>query len=284
VITIRKLQSLPPSTRRRKIVRLLESWERSRELPDGRYLRDLAALVETDGQLPDRVREAAVAAGVAIDRDADVADRFRAVNALRHALMAFLRAEPAEWDLLPPAGSLASRNEREPADEPLRGTVEPLSGVMVYLESIRSPFNVGSIVRTAAALGVPLVGLSPECPALDHPRLVRSAMGALAAVSFCRGTLEDAVACYLARQPESSDAATERPRIVALEVGGESVASFRFPQRGILLLGSEELGLSPAMLSHADARVSIPMAGAKASLNVGVACGIALSIWAIARG
>jgi TrmH family RNA methyltransferase len=70
--------------------------------------------------------------------------------------------------------------------------------------------------------------------------------------------------------------------LIALETGGTPVSEFAFPTAGTLLLGSEELGLSREALDLAGARVSIPMAGEKRSLNVGVACGIALERWASA--
>ena len=68
----------------------------------------------------------------------------------------------------------------------------------------------------------------------------------------------------------------------ALELGGTPLGEFRFPQRGMMLVGSEELGLSPQSLALAASRagrVSIPMAGAKRSLNVAVAVGIVLQAW-----
>lgn len=68
--------------------------------------------------------------------------------------------------------------------------------------------------------------------------------------------------------------------LVALETGGIPVSEFSFPRRGVLMVGSEELGLSPAALERASRHVSVPLVGAKASLNVGVAVGIALSWWA----
>jgi TrmH family RNA methyltransferase len=69
--------------------------------------------------------------------------------------------------------------------------------------------------------------------------------------------------------------------IVALELQGTPLGDFPFPPRGVLLVGSEELGLGPEALALADAgRVSIPTSGAKRSLNVAVACGIVLQAWA----
>jgi TrmH family RNA methyltransferase len=71
--------------------------------------------------------------------------------------------------------------------------------------------------------------------------------------------------------------------IFALETGGIPLAEFSFPRRGLLIVGSEELGVSPHALAAADAslgRVSIPCYGTKASLNVSVAFGIAMQAWA----
>ena len=71
--------------------------------------------------------------------------------------------------------------------------------------------------------------------------------------------------------------------VFALETGGVPLADFPFPRRGILIAGSEELGVSPRALAAADAsagRVSIQSYGAKASLNVSVAFGIAVEKWA----
>jgi TrmH family RNA methyltransferase len=67
--------------------------------------------------------------------------------------------------------------------------------------------------------------------------------------------------------------------VVVLETGGEPIDTFRFPDSGVLVVGSEELGVRPELLNRSDHRVSIPMRGAKRSLNVGVACAIALYAW-----
>jgi len=70
--------------------------------------------------------------------------------------------------------------------------------------------------------------------------------------------------------------------LFALELGGTPLDQFSFPSSGIVLLGSEELGLSPEALELADrglGRVSIPLVGAKKSLNVAVAFGILMEAW-----
>ena len=256
MIAIRKLARLPGSTRRRKIVRLLESWEREQQVPDPGYLSGLVRIVQTDGELPEAVR---LAAGEL--RAATPEGRLPAVNRLRHRLMLHLQMAPAEWDLLPPAGMPGSG----PAAEQSSANA-PLARAELYLESIRSPFNLGGVIRTAAAFGIAAVGMSDDCPPIDHPRVRRSAMGAAERIDLSRGPLAEFV--------DRSGGPC-----IALELGGYAYDRFDFPDRGVLLLGSEELGLSPEALAGADVRITIPLFGTKASLNVVVACGIALAGW-----
>jgi TrmH family RNA methyltransferase len=71
--------------------------------------------------------------------------------------------------------------------------------------------------------------------------------------------------------------------VFALETGGTPLRDFAFPQTGVMIVGSEELGISPEALTLADVslgRVSIPCYGAKASLNVSAAFAIAMQAWA----
>lgn len=265
MITVRKLATLASGTRLRKAARLIEGWIRAGEVPDDSYLADFLTMLAGDGAAPAPVRSLAettrdrlAARGRAGERPAnraDPPDPLRALDDLRHLLLADLGEEPADWDLLPPAGVPGPEAEA-PA----------LASVGLYLDAIRSPFNLGSIIRTAAAFGVRLVGVSAECPPLDHPRVLRSAMGAVAAVTVVRDGVDEVV-----RQCGGP--------LVALESGGEPIHSFGFPSSGVLVLGSEELGVRAELLRRADARLSIPMPGAKGSLNVGVACGIALAAW-----
>ena len=73
--------------------------------------------------------------------------------------------------------------------------------------------------------------------------------------------------------------------VFALETGGTPLLDFAFPPQGVVILGSEELGVSPEGLALAErglGRVSIPLAGAKRSLNVSVAFGILMQAWVAA--
>jgi TrmH family RNA methyltransferase len=178
----------------------------------------------------------------------------RPLNTLRHILIRETGQTTADWDCIDPQGFLDGS----------RRTVFP--GTFAYLEDIRSPFNVGSLFRSAESFGMEGLYLSPLCADPQHPRSLRSAMGCEAIVPWERRTLE------------------ELPGpVFALETGGVPLEQFSFPQRGTMIVGSEELGVSPrglALADHSGGRVSITTYGAKGSLNVGVAFGIVAQAWA----
>ncbi len=220
----------------------------------GRFLSKLAALLAGEGESPEAVRETAgFLAGIA-GTELAATDLVRAVDALRHALLAATGQAPADWDLI----------------DPSTGRPDPLSrrtipGIKAYLEDLRSPFNVGSVFRSADAFGLEELLLSPACADPRHPRALRSAMGAVELVAYRRESL--------------AQAAGEQP-LFALELGGTSIESFEFPQAGMVILGSEELGISREARDLCEyGTVSISMSGAKASLNVAVAFGILMYAW-----
>jgi TrmH family RNA methyltransferase len=259
VITIEKLHTLPRTTRLRKIVLLLQAEELELEAgrePHREYLCSLSRMLVQDEKCGREVCSAAEACENHLNKnETEIAAQRRDINRLRHALLRYLGAEPAEWDLLKPASQ-----DLDPAAR----TILPLE---VYLEEIRSPFNVGSIFRSCEAFAVSRILLSPGTASPLHPRAVKSARGATHVMSW--------------RFAEVAEI-EHQVGVFALELGGTPLEEFHFPERGVMLVGSEELGLSPEALNLAGrqaGRISIPMAGAKRSLNVAVAVGIVLQAW-----
>jgi len=253
---VSKLSELSPRTRQRKITRILQAVEVAAaggSSPDPDYLN--AVLQHIGEGMPAAVAAAAAALSAVLGAPHDGAALLRAVNALRHSMLSALQAEPAEWDLVNAStGKL---------DRPARGTLP----MVIYLEDVRSPFNVGSMFRTAEAFGAQRILLSPRTPLPSHPRAVRTSLGAESVLPWERAELS---------------AAESLGGVFALELGGTSIDRFAFPRSGVVLVGSEELGLSPEALRLADGqygRVSIPLGGAKRSLNVSVAFGILLHAW-----
>jgi TrmH family RNA methyltransferase len=224
-------------------------------------LDDLAAAADVLLQSADLTREAlqviAEADALLKNQNAHNADIRRAVNTVRHLLLVETGQSPADWDFLDASSRL----------DPQKRLI--FGGMRVYLEDVRSPFNVGSLFRTAESFGVEKMLLSPFTANPLHKRAERTAMGCVAVVDWERLPLAD----------------IPNGQVFALETGGTALADFQFPQAGVMLIGSEELGVSPAALKWADAslgRVSIPTYGAKGSLNVSAAFAIALQAWAAA--
>ena len=183
-------------------------------------------------------------------------DERRACNLARNALLAIIGTFPAEWDLVI---APHSQEKNTVADRKF------FPGVCVYAEDIRSPFNVGSIFRTAEAMGCQKVYISPQCTDPLQSKAVRSSMGCIETLGYTR--------CPLDELPQDTP-------VFVLETGGTPIQEFNFPKEGIVIIGSEELGVSPEALRRATyGRVTIPMTGLKASLNVGVAFGILMQAW-----
>lgn len=270
-----KLFELEGGQRRRKLALCFGSLERDiagiaepgteynfKSLTRPQYTRRITEVLLKDPQLPESAR-----IELATLLSAPEFDERRTCNCARNHLLALIGTFPAEWDLV-----IAPHMPHAPAAESQaaggEGIVEKrdfFPGVMVYAEDIRSPFNLGSIVRTAEAFGAEKLFLSPHCTDLAHPRAIRSSMGCDRILPWERTSL---------------DHLPEDVPVFTLETGGTDISEFVFPKKGIVILGSEELGVSPEALKRATyGCVSIPMKGMKASLNVGVAFGILMQAW-----
>lgn len=139
----------------------------------------------------------------------------------------------------------------------------------IYLNDVRSAYNVGSILRTAEALRIGEVCFSPRTPFIDHDQVIKTAMGA-----------EKHVPC---RQISSLET-LPRP-FIGLDTSDEAISleNFLFPfeKPFTLFLGNEEFGLAKEVLKELDYLVEIPMLGIKNSLNV--ACAFAITAFEIKR-
>lgn len=225
-----------------------------KSMPRAEYTKKLAEILLEDPKLP----ENAVNELKSLLEEKPFDER-KICNAARNHLLQLIGTFPAEWDLvIAPHASPFDQN----------GTVRERNfypGTAVYAEDIRSPFNIGSIFRTAEGMGAEKVYISPNCVDPMQPRAVRSGMGCVETMGYERKNLEEL--------PE------EIP-VFALETGGTPIEKFNFPKQGICIIGSEELGVSPQALKRATyGTVTIPMIGLKASLNVGVAFGILMQKW-----
>ena len=141
---------------------------------------------------------------------------------------------------------------------------------LVILESVNDHTNVGAIFRSAAALGMDAILLSPDCADPLYRRSVKVSMGAVFSVPYARVAHWPRDLATIRAAGFTVLALTPNPRAVSL---ADATASR--PGRVALLLGAEGDGLSPRALDGADRRVRIPMAHGVDSLNVGAAAAVA---------
>jgi len=148
-------------------------------------------------------------------------------------------------------------------------------GLLLALDRVENPHNVGALLRSAAYFGV-------------HGLLVVSPRGATltpAAVRVAEGGAEHVPTCLVPGLVEPLDQLrTAGVRVVGADAHrGEPITSYRFPARAVLVLGSERHGLASEVEQRCDDFVHIPGTDAVESLNVSVAAGILLA-FATRRG
>jgi TrmH family RNA methyltransferase len=185
----------------------------------------------------------------------------RDVPALQVAMSPGLLADLGEKEAGPP--ELVAVVEM-PADDLDRITAGP-GFLGVLLDRPASPGNIGSIIRSADALGAHGVVVTGHAADVYDPRCVRASTGSLFALPVVRVPGHREVAAWVAAQR-----ARGCPIVLAAtdERGDKDVFDFDFTQPTLLLAGSEGTGLSAAWRELSDVVVSIPMAGAASSLNV----------------
>ena len=140
--------------------------------------------------------------------------------------------------------------------------------VVVVLDRIASPGNLGTIVRTADALGAHAVVTVGHSAHAYDPQAVRASTGSLFAVPVVAADSATELEVFCRRRGLT---------IVATDEHGDvDIAAADLARPCALLLGNETAGLSRALRDVADVTVRIPIGGTASSLNVAVAAGIVL--------
>ena len=140
--------------------------------------------------------------------------------------------------------------------------------IVLALDEISNPGNLGTIVRTADGGGASAVVVVGDAADPFDPSAVKASMGTIFSVPVCRArTVEDVFAWAAA---ESVSVVTTSARAAT----PYHDAPYRLP--ALLMLGSEAEGLSEEALARGDLQVRIDMRGVASSLNVAVAAGILL--------
>ncbi len=140
--------------------------------------------------------------------------------------------------------------------------------IILYLEKISEPGNLGTIIRSACWFGVDTIILSPECVDPWNPKSVRASAGAI----FETNIYTDVNFLWL-----KNNFKKKKYQFIATVVSdGIPLHQWSIDLKSILFLGQEASGLSKEIIKHADVHINIPGYGNVESLNLSVAVGIIL--------
>lgn len=137
--------------------------------------------------------------------------------------------------------------------------------LLLAVEGIERPGNLGTLIRTASGAGAGVI-VAGGATSIFHPDVVQASVGALYQVPIGEATTEDTLDWLHGRTRVVAASPHAAKPYWAADYGGSVT----------IAVGSERHGLTPAWLEAADEVVSIPMLGSADSLNVAVATGILL--------
>lgn len=168
-------------------------------------------------------------------------------------------------DTKSPQGVIAivHRHEGDPAQF-IAGKEKPL---YLVLDSLQDPGNLGTMIRTADAVGATAVFVSKTSVDLYNPKVIRSTMGSLYHLPVFEVDLIEFLPQLQAAGVKVVGTAPEADR---------TVYGYDFTQGTALVIGSEAHGMSADVAALTDAQITLPMPGQAESLNAAIASSVML--------
>jgi TrmH family RNA methyltransferase len=139
--------------------------------------------------------------------------------------------------------------------------ISKLKDIIIVLDGVQDPGNMGTIIRTADWFGFREIICSENTVDIYNPKVIQATMGSLARVNISYQPLID----VLKR--------STLPKYGTL-LNGENVFNINWPKEGFLIFGSEGKGISPDILDLITHPVTIPGSGQTESLNVAISAAI----------
>ena len=245
-----KLLTLPPLTKLKKISLTLEGVNKGIIALNDTEIDDyLAIIASTDG----------------VDKEtfSVLQERYKngeRLTLITHYLNVITKRNEADWDWIKDNGAL-DKDKRIVND------------IYLVLDEIRSPYNLGSIFRSAESFKVKKIYILGNGASPLNQKAVRSSCGCVDVVEW-----EKIERCEFFNLLKNDKTLSVIP-IYALECGGEDINKYNFSNSGIIIVGNEEFGVSRDLLSISSQIISIPLYGSKGSINVSMATAILLQKW-----
>lgn len=140
--------------------------------------------------------------------------------------------------------------------------------IIVALENISDPGNMGTILRNCDWFGIRTVLLSPNCAEIYNPKVIRASAGSV----FHLNLVEEKDFYQ-----SLSNKKKEGYKIISTDIRGENIYYEKFNKNLVVVLSNEANGPTDTLLSICDSKISIPRIGEAESLNVASASAVILS-------
>jgi len=145
--------------------------------------------------------------------------------------------------------------------------VDNSSPLQLYLEDIRDPGNMGTIIRSAAWFGLPQILCSPECVDFYNNKVLQATMGSFIHLDM------------IALPSEELRNTLPNHSIIGASLGGLPLSEFKKPDKMVLVIGNEGKGISQGLLKQCDSQLTIGKSPNSKieSLNAAISCSILLN-------
>lgn len=134
--------------------------------------------------------------------------------------------------------------------------------LIIALENIQDPGNLGTIVRTAEGAGVTGIIMSRDTVDIYNPKVVRATMGSIFRLPFCY--VDDLTKCI-------EDFSRQKFQTYSAHLQGNSFYDYDYRKPTIFCIGNEGNGLSERLSNATNTKIKIPMMGKVESLNAATA-------------
>ena len=166
-------------------------------------------------------------------------------------------------DEVTPAGLIFSVEKASMSRQVLASSNEE---IMLYFDRLTDPGNLGTLIRSAAWFGVPVIILSPGCVDPFNPKVVRASAGAIFEIAICPEIEFDWLNSHFKKN---------NYQFIATVAGqGQAPKEWHVGSKSLIFFGREATGLDEQILQAADIRLKIPGSGKIESLNISAAASV----------
>jgi TrmH family RNA methyltransferase len=139
--------------------------------------------------------------------------------------------------------------------------------IVLALSDVNDPGNLGTILRIADWYGVKKIVASKNTVDVYNPKVISATKGSFARVQVYYEDLK----AFLENH--------QNVPVLGADLAGENVHTYKYPEQGILLMGSESHGIHLDLEKYITQKITIPRYGEAESLNVGIATAVVLDNW-----